>query len=301
MENKNTHKGIALAIIGSSLWGISGSVAQFVFENKSITPLWLVGNRLFFAGVLLLIWFSIEKGKQVFEIWKNWKNIVMLLLFSFLGMMPSQLTYLMAINYGNAPTATVLQFLGPLFIIIYLAFSHWQWPRRIDTISIILALFGTFLLVTQGNIGKLTLGPLALFWGLLAGLSQATYTLIPRKLLQQFDARLVVGWAMILGSLPFGKAVVTTKLSNVSLIDLLCVIFIIIFGTMFAYLLYLKSVQHIPASTTGMLSAFEPLMATIVSVGVLHTSLATAELIGGLFILATVFLQAIPQKVKSHH
>lgn len=55
-------------------------------------------------------------------------------------MMPSQLTYFLAVSYGNAATATVLQFLGPLFIIIYLALASRQWPRRVDVVSIVVAL-----------------------------------------------------------------------------------------------------------------------------------------------------------------
>lgn len=251
---------------------------------------------MFFAGSLLLIWYGISDGKKVFSIWKNRSSAITLLFFAFLGMLPSQLAYFMAIKYGNAPTATVLQFLGPLFIIIYLAIANWKMPRRIDLISIALALFGTFLLVTQGHFNKLALAPLALIWGLLAGLSQASYTLIPRKLLHELDARLVVGWAMLLGSIPFLPVVVTTKVSHITLSEILSVIFIVIFGTMFAYLLYLKSVQHIEPSTTGMLSAFEPLTATILSVTLLSTPISTPEIIGGIFILATAFLQSIGSK-----
>ena len=59
-----------------------------------------------------------------------------LIWFSYLGMLPSQLTYFLAINYKNAPTATVLQFLGPIFIIIYLALAQRTWPQRINIISI---------------------------------------------------------------------------------------------------------------------------------------------------------------------
>ncbi len=298
MQSSNKRLGILFAIVGATFWGMSGSVAQYVFQNKTIDPLWLVGIRLFSAGVLLLIWYSMKNGKKVFSIWKSKHNVIILLLFSLFGMLPSQLTYFMAIKYGNAPTATVLQFLGPLFIIIYLAIANWTMPRRIDMFSIAFALFGTYLLVTQGNFNKLALSPAALTWGILAGVSQASYTLIPRRLLDDFDARLVVGWAMVIGSLPFIKSVFTTKVEHVSSGEITGIVFIIVCGTMFAYLLYLKSLQYITASTTGMLSAFEPLTATVLSVTLLSTPISTPEIIGGLFILGTTFLQALPQKPK---
>jgi len=211
-------------------------------------------------------------------------------------MVPSQLTYFLAISYGNAPTATVLQFLGPLFIIGYLAVAHRQWPRRVDLISIAIALFGTYLLVTNGHFNQLALAPLALFWGLLAGVSSASYTLLPQKLLATYDARLVVGWAMLLGSLPFGWTVFTTPLPVINAPVIGGIAFIVIGGTMLAYLLYLKSLESLSPSTTGMLSAFEPLTATILAVPLLGTPITTAELLGGLCIITTTILQALPQR-----
>jgi drug/metabolite transporter (DMT)-like permease len=39
-------KGIILVIIGSMLWGISGTVAQYLFQEKGFSPEWLVVIRL---------------------------------------------------------------------------------------------------------------------------------------------------------------------------------------------------------------------------------------------------------------
>lgn len=178
------------------MWGLSGTVAELVFSKGQFSPLWLVGVRLFFAGLLLLGWYAATDGKHVWDIWRQPKNALRLILFALFGMIPSQLTYYMAISYGNAPTATVLQFLGIVFIILYLAVAQRKLPRRIDTISMIIALSGTFLLVTNGRFDALALAPLALIWGLLAGLGETTYTLLPSKLLEEFDARSVVGWGM---------------------------------------------------------------------------------------------------------
>lgn len=293
------YQGLGEAILGTMLWGASGTVAQFVFSRYPISSLWLVGLRLLLAGVLLLGWFGFSHGRAVFAIWRQPKMVGLLLAFSFLGMLPSQLTYFLAIQYGNAPTATVLQFLGPLFIIVFLAVVNHRWPRRVDLVSIALALFGTYLLVTNGHFTSLTLAPLALLWGVLAGVSQASYTLIPKRLLAAFDARLVVGWAMFLGSFPFIPILVTTPLPHLSLGLVTGILFIVIAGTMFAYLLYLKSLDSLLPSTTGMLSAFEPLTATVLAITLLGTPITGAEMLGGLCIILTTGLQALPQRVTS--
>lgn len=293
---RNRRLGLTEVISGGILWGASGTAAQAAFSRYQVPTLWLVGVRLSLAGLLLLIWYAAKHGRQVWSLWRDWRAAALLVIFSLLGMVPSQLTYFLAIYYGNAPTATVLQYLGPLFIIGYLALAQRQWPRRVDMLSIVIALFGTYLLVTNGQFTKLALAPLALFWGLLAGVSSATYTLLPRKLLASYDARLVVGWAMLIGSLPFSWTLATTRLPVVNLTVIGGIAFIVIGGTMLAYLLYLKSLESLSPSTTGMLSAFEPLTATVLAVTLLGTPITGAEILGGLCIIATTLLQALPTR-----
>lgn len=289
-------RGIIYAVIGTMFWGFSGAAAQYAFGDLHLNPLWLVGVRLFGAGALLLLWFGLQQPRALLKLWTSPKRAILMVVFALLGMIPSQLTYFMAIQYGNAATATVLQFTGPLFIVVYLACANRQWPRRVDMFAIALAMLGTVLVVTHGHLTSLALAPLAVVWGLAAGVSQASYTLLPRTLLAQFDARLVVGWAMLVGSVPFAPLLIKTGVPVLPVSGWLTIAFIVIVGTMFAYLLYLKSMAYITPTATGMLSAFEPLTATVMTVILLGTRIGPAEIIGGLMILGTVFLQALPMR-----
>lgn len=297
LDMSDQQKGLFYAISGPVLWGFSGSIAQYLFSFENIPTQWLVGLRLIAAGLLLLIWCGIVIPKQLFSILKSPKYIFQLLCFGLLGMLPAQYTYFMAIKYGNAPTATVLQFLGPLFIILYLSLRSLHLPRRVDMISIVLALLGTFLLVTHGHWNTLALSPLALFWGIGSGLSQASYTLLPRDLLKNFDARIVTGWSMLLGGIVFSPIANLGNVPTLTLRAWILIIFIIIGGTMFSYLFYLQSLNYLSATTTGMLSAFEPLTATILSVTLLSTHIGGAEIAGALLILGITFLQALSPRL----
>jgi drug/metabolite transporter (DMT)-like permease len=293
-------KGIFYAIIGSIFWGLSGTAAQYLFSEQGVESVWLVSMRLVCAGILLLLWYLAEKGwHELLVVWKTPRAPLRLVLFAYFGMLPSQLTYFMAIKYGNASTATILQFLGPLFILLYLTIADRRLPRRVDVISIVMSLFGTFLLVTQGRLDHLALAPLALIWGVAAGVSAASYTLLPRQLLKTFDARLVIGWAMMIGSVPFLPFLKTAAPAKITGGLIFGVLFVITIGTMFSYLLYLKSIQFISPSTTGMLNAFEPLTATIMTVLLLHTKITPIEVAGALFIIGTTFLQTMASRQKT--
>lgn len=290
----NQTRGIIQAIIGTTFWGLSGVAAQAVLSD-SVSPLWLVGLRLIAAGCLLLGW-AAASGLDILAPWRHGRTTLRLVVFALLGMVPSQLCYFLAIHYGNAATATVLQFLGPLFIIAAVSVETCTLPRRIDGISMTIALTGTVLLVTAGRFDHLALAPLALFWGIMAGVSQASYTLLPRQLLRDFDAKVVVGWAMVVGSVPFWPLLATTPWPLTTAVQLGSAAYIILFGTMLAYLLYLSSLRHISPQATGMLSACEPLSATLFGWLLLGTTLAPVSLVGGALIIATVFLQALPSR-----
>ncbi|KRN88989.1 DMT family transporter [Ligilactobacillus ceti] len=296
---KNSKEGIFFAILGTMLWGISGNFAQYLFTRYQYSAFWVVGVRLIVAGFIILVWSYIAVSRKEWRRFWHKENIMQVLAFTFLGMVPSQLTYFCAIEWGNASTATVLQFMGPLFIIIYLALRSRQLPRRVDIISIIIAIVGTVLLVTNGNLASLSLAPLALFWGIMAGVSQASYTLLPRKLLQEFDARLVTGAAMVVGGLTFLPIVITQPMPQITPMSLLSLGYIIIFGTMFAYLFYLKSLQTISPATTGMLSAFEPLTATFVAMIWMQLQMSPIEILGAVLILSTAFIQALSLQTQS--
>lgn len=64
---------------------------------------------------------------------------------------------------ANASIATILQFIGPFFVLTYLAVTHQQVLRKLDVVAAILAFIGVFLLSTHGNFNQLAITPLALF------------------------------------------------------------------------------------------------------------------------------------------
>lgn len=103
---------------------------------------------------------------------------------------------------------------------------------------------------------------------------------------------------MLLGSLPFIPYIALYPLPQLDGYLLGNILFIIIFGTMLAYLFYLTSLRFIQPSVTSMLSSFEPLTATVLSFIFLQTVLGKWQIIGAGAILATLFLQLIPAKAK---
>ncbi|MBY6036477.1 DMT family transporter [Fictibacillus nanhaiensis] len=289
-------KGIGLALAGASLWGFSGNAAEWIFSHSAVTATWLVSVRMVLAGALLLL--LVSWNSNIFTVWKNKRDRVTLLLFSLTGMLGAQLTFFLSIEAGNAPTATLLQFLGPVFITIYFALKLFKWPKRKEWIAVLLALSGTFLLLTNGSLDYITVSKEAIFWGVLSGISVAVYTVYPVGLLKRYSSATIVGWAMLLGGLSVSIWTQPWKIGFVdwsqSLIWMLA--FVVIFGTLLPFYLYLDSLKYITSTETSLLGSAEPLVATIVSVIWLGTSFGSFQSIGGMLIILTVFLLSFPEK-----
>ncbi len=293
MATSSNFKGFLLAITAATLWGVSGTFGQFLFEQRAINVEWLISVRMLSAGVLFLL-FSILKKENIGAIWVDKKDRIQLFIFSILGMLAVQYTYFAAVKHSNAATATVLQYLGPIFIALYFAVKHRRLPAPIEYLAIFLAVLGTFLLVTHGDPSTLAISNTALILGIASALALAFYTIYPLRLLQRHNSALVIGWAMLIGGfiLSFFKAPWdvegiwdTYTYSYIS--------FIIVLGTLIPFYAYLTAVKQIGAQKSSLLASAEPLSATVVAVLWLQVPFSPIDWVGSLCIVSTIFLLSI--------
>lgn len=291
-------KGIAMAFGGASLWGLSGTAAQILF-SAGISPAWLVTIRLLSAGILLLLYVCLRcNTRMALEIWKDPRDRIQLVLFGLLGMLGVQYTYFAAVAAGNAATATLLQFLGPVFITFYLAIRLRRRPDRLEVGALGLALLGTYLLITNGSLEGLSITPSALAWGLISAVAAAFYTLYPARLLQKWGSMAVVGWGMLLGGIGPSFLVPPWSVDAALLTgeNVLYILFVVIFGTLIPFYMVLESLRYISPAEVGMLNSAEPLTAVLVSVMWLHLSIGWFEAFGGICIISTVIVLALNQQ-----
>jgi drug/metabolite transporter (DMT)-like permease len=285
--------GLAFALLAGVLFGVGGTMAQFLLQQRSADLDWLVTVRMLGAGGILVILAALHDRDALLAPWQNRRDAIQLLIFSIFGMLAVQYTYFAAINASNTATATVLQFTGPAMIAVWLTLAGRRWPTRATLAAIILALAGVYLLVTHGRSGALSISPAARFWGLASGVAAAFYSLQPVGLLHRYKAAHISGWGMMIGGLVLCIGhppwVVAGRWDGLAIAFLL---FIILFGTLAAFYLYLKAVHLIGAQRTSLLSCAEPLTAAALGVGWLGVRWTTMDWLGGALVVATIFLLA---------
>ncbi|VTX56231.1 DMT family transporter [Fusobacterium periodonticum] len=290
---KNDNTGMLSTFVGGTLWGINGVMGNYLFLNKNVTTPWLIPYRLILAGFLLLGYLYYKKGSKIFDILKNPKDLLQIVLFGLIGMLGTQYTYFSAIQFSNAAIATVLTYFGPTLVLIYMCLREKRKPLKYEIVSICLSSFGVFLLATHGDITSLQISFKALVWGMLSALSVVFYTVQPESLLKKYGASIVVAWGMMIGGI---FITFVTKPWNISVIfdfvTFLVLMLIIVFGTIIAFILYLTGVNIIGPTKASIIACIEPVAATICAILFLGVTFDFLDVIGFLCIISTIFIVA---------
>lgn len=295
------NKGIILSLSSQILWGTAGNVAQYLFNTTNMTVNWIISFRLLLAGIILLAFTWMTHGLHyTMAVWHGFKSTVSLLIFSILAMLGIQLTYFMTIKYSNAATATVLQFTSPVLIIAYIALKRKKLPSLLESITVLLAVVGTVLLITQGDLTTLSVPLVAVIWGLLLALSDSLYILMPIKLLRDFGTLPIVAWSFFIGGvvMNFVQPIwVDAPPLNWNIFWIL--FFMVVPATVFAYLMELQSIPLLPPVTISLLQAAEPISATLIAVTFMGVSFNWIGILGIILVIGTVFVQSIPYHKKT--
>lgn len=296
LSRTNLH-GILMALGSAISWGISGTCAQYLFEEKSLSPSWLVTWRMILAGIILVTFSLYQEKRNVFSIWKKPSTVIKLLLFSLLGMVAVQYTYFYSISLSNAATATILQYIGPVFVVAYYAIMERRWPILAEFGALFLALAGTFLLVTHGSLEQIVMSEQAFYWGILSALALAFYTIQPVGLLRTFSPAAVTGWGMLVGGIFFSMYTQPWSLDGIwDWETVIAMGYIVLFGTVLSFYFFLRSITLIGATKASLLCSVEPLSAAFTAVFWLGVSFVGLDWIGTLFILLTVVLLTLGRK-----
>lgn len=289
--HSNAFKGFSLAITAAVLWGVSGIFGQFLFQHRNINIEWLITIRTLVSGIILLLLAKFREKSDLLSIWKNKRDVMQLFVFSIIGIIAMQYTYFAAIKHSNAATATVLQYVGPVMIAVYLSIKNKKLPSAIEFIAIMLAILGTFLLVTQGNIHSLSISPTALFLGLASAVALAIYTLQSVGLLSKYPSSVVIGWGMLVGGTVFSFVKAPWQVEGIwDMYTYLYTSFIVICATLIAFYAYLTAVKLIGGQKSSLLASAEPLSAAVLAVVWLQVPFSVVDWIGSACIISTIFL-----------
>ena len=285
-----TVRGTIYTLVAGTAWGLSGTSGQYLMVH-GFSALSLTNFRLLVAGLALMGMAYFADPKSFGQIWKDKQSLIMIFVFALFGLFLNQYAYLEAIHETNAGTATVLQYLCPVGILAYTCIKDKVAPTVSEVCSIFLAIGGTFLIATHGQLNQLSMTPKGLLIGLFSAFTYSLYILLPIDLIKKWGSMLVIGIGMtMVGILLFPFSGLIQHQWQFRLDILFALLGIIVIGTIFAYTVFLKGTSLVGPVKSSLLASIEPISAVFFAFLIMHEHFYALDFLGMGMILAAVML-----------
>lgn len=286
-------RGILLTLLGGTFWGINGTLSKVLMGTYGVEPLWLACVRELFACWLFLMAGYFTSPERLRGVLHNRRSLLNILGIAVGSILFSQVAYLEAINWTNSATATILQSLSVVIVMVYVCVVNRRRPRRREVLGLVLAIAGTYLVATGGDPSKLSLPLPGLAWGFGCAVAATILAIQPVRMISRWGNFAVNGLAFLFAGIILSAAYQPwNHMPALDWFGVLLVCLSIVLGTFGAYALYLQGVKEVGSVRGSMLGTSEPVMATISSVVWLGTIFTPMDLLGFLMIIVMVFLTA---------
>lgn len=264
---KKIVKGTLYSLLSGLIWGICGILGEYFFTHYPVSSGWITSMRLLVAGSLVLGLSAFQLRSRLLDIWRDKKNYLPFLTYAILGIFSVQFFFYLCVEYSNATTATILQFISPVFILFYNRLVYQKKASITAVFYVLIAMLGVFLMATKGDLSQLSMTPLALVTGLLSAVGVMFNVILPQRFARRYGFVPTVGWGMILAGLFSNFLYPIYRISfQVDLVSVLICLMIAVFGTAFAFFLSMKAVSLVSPLVVSVVSASEPLSSALLSV-----------------------------------
>ncbi|WP_073508044.1 EamA family transporter [Streptobacillus notomytis] len=286
--------GIIMAFVAAFLWGISGSLAEYIFSNSNFNINTYTSLRMFLTGIILISYGIYTKGyKEINKILFSKTYLKRIIIYGIFAIALLQYSFAQTINYSNAAFATLMQYVTPTIVLIYLSYVTRTFPSFKKIALVAVALYGMFLMITNGSITNLNVSLISLIYGLIAAFTFAFYILYINKF-KKIDNTVVIGCGMIIGSLIFIPFMDYSNFKELLKLDIFITFLSnVVLGNAIPFYLFLESTRYIHPTTTSLLGAVEPIVAILIGIIFLGTHLTLIQLIGAILLISSITIISI--------
>ncbi len=288
--------GIFYAAVSSTSFGFSPLFSLGLLA-AGLSNFDVLSYRWFIAGIVLMIYAVCKKKSlRLNSFDEAWK----IFLLSALRALTS-VTLLLGYANISSGIASTINFMYPVVVAIYMMIFGGEKKTRIDFISILVSIFGVYLLASGDSLvvegGNTKLG---LICSGISALSFAAYYILMKQLrADKIEVVKFTTWVMMMIALYFVICAFIFDGRLTLVTDGICWMNILGLGlwcTMVSSFTGVKAVRRIGPTMTSILGALQPLTAVILGVIFLGEHLYFRSVIGILLILVSVSIVVLHQK-----
>ena len=293
------YKGEILTSLGAVFFSFNGVVAKLVLTS-GLSSMRLTqvrcGGAFIFLGLYIFLRYRDKLNAKR-------EDLPLLFAYGIIGFLLVQALYFVAIARLNVSVALILEFTAPIWIVLWLRFVKHKVVPRLMWVAIFLA-FGGLVLIAQVWKGR-TLDPIGVAAALLDGVVLAAFFLLGEKLTAKRDVESLMVYGFGFASLGLAIAMplwsypteIFTQSMNLQgrfaaykMPGWVLIAWVIIMGTIVPYLLVVKGLKLLSASTSSVMGMAEPVLAGVFAWIWLSETWNFIQLVGGVTVIIGIIL-----------
>lgn len=290
--------GYLAALLSALFFGMNGSVAKVIME-AGISPAQLTFFRVLTVSIVAGIWLLLT-NRSAFRI--SWQQVLVMAVLGIVGVALLQWTYAVAISLLPVGIALLLEYLAVLAVAVIARVFFKERVKARLWIAIALVLVGLALVAQVGGAG---LAPIGVLFGLAAAAALTTYFLMGERLVSATSPMAVAFWSMSFAALFWGlfsewwtlpaEALTTSNSLGGALEGLSAPVWLLllwtgVLGSFAPFVLSFVSLRLLRATTAGIVSSAEVVVAFGVAWLWLGESLSAVQLIGTVLVIVAIML-----------
>ena len=307
-HEKNAKLGYSLYLIAATCWALNGTIAKVILQEVG-DPIRVSQFRATVTA-LLLFGFVALTNRKAFRI--DAKEALLLAGYGIVGVAMCQWFYYESISRMPITISLLIEFMAPIFVVLYARFVMKQNVRNTVWLGLGLAVIG-LALVAQVWLG-FTLNRLGVIFAVMSMMTLIVMYILGDKASQRRDPVSLLMWAFGFASLFFAilrpwtgfpwealQAQVTPFEGGTGVYPIWpFFVSMVILGTLTPYVLVIHSIRHIGGAGASIMGMTEPPIAAIFAWIVLGEILTSVQLLGGAIMLVGIVVAQQARQQKAH-
>jgi len=281
--------GYFFILVAVLFWGGSASIAKFLFTTRFDTLI-ITQTRSGISFILIALYFLL-KDRAVFRI--QMRDLPKFASAGIIGIAVTNFTYYYTVQEATVAAAILLQYTAPVLVMLYAVMiarnETLNWAK---IIALLLSLAGCWLAVSGGEWSGIQLRGWPLVTGIASAVCYSFMLLMSKHLLRSYSVWTTLTYAFGFATVfwffvntPWEIAEKGYTLSDWGIFFSFAVISILIPHSMFT-----AGLRLLEASTVGIVTTLEPVVAIIVAYLALGESLNAVQVAGGMAVVTAVIL-----------
>ena len=253
-----------LIVLSTLFWGSNFNAAHEV--ANIVPPLTAAAER--FATALLLFWgFRWWTGKAESQL--QWRDALTLVPLGLLGVFGFNYAFFIALHTTSPLNAALIMALAPLISVLLSVFLLGSKINRQQALGIVIAFIGVSLVITGGNFAQLQIA-VGDLWMLGACFVWSLYSVGSKRYAPHIPSMQFARWTVSIGAVALITLALIVEqplhtIPQLSLKSHAVLLYMSIFGSVLAYIFWLKGVQEIGPDKSAIAFNFVPVFTLMVS------------------------------------